>query len=455
MLHTLASYIAKVRTWGLKGVWNFFAGKMEAQRLRNYFLDNATRHPCTPSDEGLTLVAPFHATYSLGKVMRDFAFRLREAGIPFQAFDTGNKGDSHNSEIDALITPREEFRIMKYRHVVELLFGPVPAAELGLTKAHVAFWEFDSGLLETFPKLQSSDTVIAMSDFNAAYFRKVLPPSTPVAKILYPFRFTSPALPPAEETRKRFGIGKDDFVVFFNFDYGSSVFRKNPEGVMRAFAQAFPQTPGTTLVFKTNRSDEYKADKERLNDLAKKLGIADRLIAIDAFIPRADVQALTACCDTYMSLHRGEGFGLGIAEAMALAKPVIVADCGSTKEFCKNDNAILIPTKTIHVSKGQLDHPYYLSVTSCADPDIGVAAEALRRLHDSPELRRQLGEAGKAFIAEHFSMDNFGKSVREFLSMQQNLTQETNAQELLDTIHRNSRHFGTINWTRDELHERN
>ena len=415
MLNTLASYIAKVRTWGLKGVWNFFAGKVEARRLRNYFLENAARHPCTPSDDGLTLVAPFHATYSLGKVMRDFAFRLREAGIPFQAFDTGNKGDSPDSEIDALITPREEFRIMKYRHVVELLFGPVPAAELGLKKAHVAFWEFDSGLLETFPKLQSPDTVIAMSDFNAAYFRKVLPPSTPVAKILYPFRFTSPALPPAEETRKRFGIGKDDFVVFFNFDYGSSVFRKNPEGVMRAFAKAFPQTPGTTLVFKTNRSDEYKADKARLDDLAKELGIADRLIAIDAFIPRADVLALTVCCDTYISLHRGEGFGLGIAEAMAMGKPVIVSDCGSTKEFCNKDNAFLVPTKPIPVSKGQLDHPYYLSVTSCDDPDIGLAAEALRRLHDSLELRRQLGEAGQAFIAEHFSVDSFGKSVREFL----------------------------------------
>ena len=415
MISTIASYIAKVRTWGLKGVWNFFAGKVEARRLRNYFLENAARYPATPADDGLTIVAPFHASYSLGKVMRDFVFRLRDAGIPFQAFDTGKASAIPDSDINALLTPREEFRIMKYRNVVELLFGPVPAEELGLKKSHVVFWEFDSGLLETFPKLQSPDTVIAMSDFNAAYFRKVLPPSTPVAKILYPFRFTSPTLPTVEETRKRFGIGKDGFMVFFNFDYGSSLFRKNPDGAMRAFAQAFPQTPGATLVFKTNRSDEYKADKARLNDLAKELGIADRLIAIDAFIPRADVLALTASCDAYISLHRGEGFGLGIAEAMALARPVIVADCGSTKEFCNKDNAILVPTKTIHVSKGQLDHPYYLSVISCADPDIGVAAEALRRLHGSPELRRQLGETGKAFIAEHFSIENFGQSVLEFL----------------------------------------
>ena len=415
MFSALSSYIAKVRTWGLKGVWNFFAGKAEARRLRKYFLDNAARHPCTPSDDGLTLAAPFHATYSLGKVMRDFAFRLREAGIPFQAFDTARKDGLPDSEIDALITPREDFRIMKYRNVVELLLGPIPAAELGLKKSHVVFWEFDSGLLETFPKLQSPETVIAMSDFNADYFRKVLPPSTPVAKILYPFRFTPPALPPAAETRKRFGIGKDDFVVFFNFDYGSSVFRKNPEGAMRAFAAAFPQTPGTKLLFKTNRSGEYKAEKARLEALAQSLGIADRLISIDVFIPRADVLALTVSCDVYLSLHRGEGFGLGIAEAMALGKPVVVSDCGSPREFCNNGNAILVPTKTINFPKGLLDHPYYLSVTSCDDPDIGVAAEALKRLHDSVELRQRLGDAGKAFVAEHFNDGSFIKSVRLFL----------------------------------------
>lgn len=415
LFSTFLGYVAKVRTWGIKGVWNFLVDRIKAQRLRNFFRENAKSHPCVPSDNGLTLVAPFHATYSLGKVMRDFAFRLRDAGIPFQAFDTGKTNGMPDAEIDALITPIDQFRIMKYRNVVELLFGPVPTEELGLKKSHVAFWEFDSGLLEAFPGLSSTDTVIAMSDFNAAYFRVTLPPTTPVAKILYPFRFTATALPSAVETRQLFGIKHDDFVVFFNFDYGSSVFRKNPEGVMRAFAKAFPGTQDATLVFKTNRSGDYKADKMRLDALAAKLGIMDRFLSIDKFIPRADVLALTAASDVYVSLHRGEGFGLGIAEAMALGKPVIVADCGSPKEFCNSSNAILIPTKTIAISRGQLGHPYYLSVTKCEQPDIDVAAEALRTLYDSVELRRKIGEAGKVSIAKHFSIDRFGQSVRTFL----------------------------------------
>jgi glycosyltransferase involved in cell wall biosynthesis len=152
-----------------------------------------------------------------------------------------------------------------------------------------------------------------------------------------------------------------------------------------------------------------------LEALAKELGITDRYRSFDDYLPRGDVYALTNACDVYLSLHRGEGFGLGIAEAMSMGKPVIVSNCGGCTEFCNPENSILISTKTIQITKDQADHPCYLSVTSCAEPDIGAAVEALRRLHNSPELRRELGEAGKAFVEKHFAVDNFKNSVKAFL----------------------------------------
>ena len=416
MITTLSSYIAKVRTWGLKGVWDFFIGRVKARRLRNYFLNNAARHPCIPSDEGLTLVAPFHATYSLGKVMRDLVLRLREAEIPFQAFDTSREMSGTNPEIAALLTPIDDFQVLKYRHVVELLFGPVPAVELGLEKAHVAFWEYDSGMQETFPGLASPDTVIAMSDFNATYFKKCLPSSTPVAKILYPFRFKVPDMPSAQEVRKRFGIPEDDFVVFFNFDYGSSFFRKNPDGAMRAFAKAFSNAAHTRLVFKTNRSSEYPRQHESLQALARTLGISDRFTSIDSYLSNHDMYGLTSACNVYLSLHRGEGFGLCVAEAMSFGKPVIVSDYASTAEFCNSDTAILIPATRIPYPDSQRDHPYYLTVKECAEPDIDAAATALRRCYDDPTYRTDIGLKGKAFIEEHFSTANFKRSVEAFLN---------------------------------------
>ena len=414
MINTLKDYYTKVRIWGLKGIWNFFVGKIEARRLRNYFIKNATRYPVTPAATGFTIVAPFHDNNSLSKVIRDLTFSLHDAGIPFQTFDTSKKNLIKDTDIDALITPSGEFQILKYANVIELFSGPVPP-ELSLKKSHIVFWEFESGLLETFPRLCSPDTIIAMSDFNEAYFRKALPQSTPVAKLIYPFRYTLNALSTIDESRRRFGIKPNDFVVFFNFDYDSSVFRKNPDGAMRAFAQAFPDNQDAKLIFKTVHSNKHCKEQHALVELAQKLGIVDRFRSFEDFMPKNDVLALTNACDIYLSLHRGEGLGLGIAEAMSMGKPVVISGCGGPLEFCNSDNAIIIPTKNIPLRRGQMDNPCYHSVAYCAEPDIDAAAEALRRLYASPDLRSRLGMAGQSFIDGHFSTETFGMSVRAFL----------------------------------------
>ncbi len=414
MISTLKGYFTKVRIWGLKGIWNFFFGKIEARRLRNYFIKNATKYPTTPAATGFTIVAPFHDNNSLSKVIRDLTFSLHDAGIPFQTFDTSKKNLLKDTDIDALITPSSKFQILKYANVIELFNGPVPP-ELGLKKSHIVFWEFESGLLETFPRLCSPDTIIAMSYFNEAYFRKILPPSTPVAKLIYPFHHTKTALPTIDESRRRFGIKQNDFVVFFNFDYDSDVFRKNPDGAMRAFAQAFPDNPNVKLIFKTVHSNKHCKEQHVLVELAQKLGIVDRFRSFDVFMPKNDVLALTNACDVYLSLHRGEGLGLGIAEAMSMGKPVVISGCGGPLEFCNSDNAILIPTKSIPLRTGQMDNPCYHSVAYCAEPDIKAAVDALIRLHEDKALRTLLGRKAKNDVEDHFSIEDFAKSARAFL----------------------------------------
>ena len=414
MISTLKGYFKKVRIWGLSGVWNFFGGQLEARRLRNYFIKNATRYPATPAATGFTIVAPFHDNNSLSKVIRDLTFSLNDAGIPFQTFDTSKENSINDSDIDALLTPPSKFRILKYANVIELFSGPVPP-DLGLKKSHIVFWEFESGLLETFPRLCSPDTVFAMSDFNEAYFRTVLPPSTPVAKLIYPFRRAQTALPPIDESRRRFGIKPNDFVVFFNFDYDSDVFRKNPNGAMRAFAQAFPDSPDVKLIFKTIHSFKHVKEQLALAELSQKLGIADRFRSFDDFMPKSDVLELTNACDIYLSLHRGEGLGLGIAEAMSMGKPVVISGYGGPLEFCNPDNAIIIPTKTIPMRNGQMLNPCYHSVSYCAEPDIDAAADALIRLHEDQALRALLGCEAKNFVDNYFSTENFAKSARAFL----------------------------------------
>jgi glycosyltransferase involved in cell wall biosynthesis len=253
--------------------------------------------------------------------------------------------------------------------------------------------------------------VIAMSDFNAAYFQRILPPTVKVAKLLYPFRFSPPTLPPPAQTRRRFGIGVNDFAVFFNFDYGSSFFRKNPDGAIRAFAKAFRDTPDAKLVFKTNRAKDFPKAHASLRDLAATLGIADQFISIDDFLKRDDVYAITAASNIYLSLHRGEGFGLGIAEAMSLGKPAIVTDYGGSTEFCIPETAILIPYSKRTLHHGQMDNPCYHDVDFCAEPDIDSAAKAMRRCYESREICLDIGLRAKRFVEAHFSAEQFRKSL--------------------------------------------
>lgn len=415
MSNILVVYIQKIQIWGLRGVVNYFLRKIRHRRLRRYFLDNASKHLCKHPLRGVTIMANFHSNLSLSKVMRDLAFSLRDAEIPFQAFDYGSPDEVFATDVDPVLTPRKEFRIRKFDHVIDMFSSPLPD-ELGLKRSHVVFWEFESGLLEAYPELNSPCTVIGMSEYTVATFRKLLPAKTPVRKLLYPFRFEAIGdLEPVDVIRRRYGIGKDDFVVFFNFYYGSSFFRKNPDGAMRAFAKAFPDTRNTRLVFKTTRAKEHRKEEKSLLRLAAELGVVDRFTTVDDFIPQRDLYGLTNACDVYLSLHRGEGFGLGIAEAMSLGKPVIVTNYSSTTEFCMEDNAIPIPYKMVDVHPGQLDHPCYLAVKACAEPDVDAAADALRRCYENPVFRDALGRKAKGFIEDHFSIENFKKSFEKFL----------------------------------------
>ena len=254
-----------------------------------------------------------------------------------------------------------------------------------------------------------------MSDFNAEVFRRILPARISVQKMLYPFMFPPKTMPSPKAIRHQYSIRPDDFVVFFNFSYGSSFHRKNPNGAMLAFARAFGNTPNAKLLFKTNDSAAHEREHLHLKALAKELGIEQRFTTIDNYLPTSDIYGLTAACDVYLSLHRGEGFGLGVAEAMSLGKPVVVTDYSSTTEFCKSDNAILVPYHIVDVPRGACDNPCYARVKTWAEPDIDAAAAALRDLYDHPEKRQQLGESARQFITDYFSVESFKRSINKFL----------------------------------------
>ena len=410
----LSSVLQKIHIWGIKGIFNFFKRQAHEGIIQNAFLRNARLYPLTPTS-GITIIADLTNRSSLSKVMRDLAFKLKDSGIPFQTYDLNPKTDIPDEDVRNILTPRDQFRILKYDHIIEMFSSPLPHG-LPIKRSRIVFWEFTTGLLEFSPNIGNVDTIIAMSEFNREVFANLLPKTVKVKKVLYPFFFEAGQIPDKLTMRAKYNIPQDAFVVFFNFDYGSSFNRKNPDGSIRAFAKAFSDVDNAYLVFKTKDAARHKEERSKLVHLSDELGVTNRVIMIDNYLPQNDIYGLTGACDVYLSLHRGEGFGLGIAEAMSLSKPVIATDYSSTTEFCLPTTSIPIPCTIVKVPDGICDNPCYHAVREWAEPDIDAATTALRKLYENPALRTKIGTSAKKFLEEYFSLDNFKASIEAFLS---------------------------------------
>lgn len=406
----LIGAIYAVRRYGLKGIVEYIQRPFRQDSTARFLRDRTLS--ITPKP-GITIIGNFDQPFSLSKTLRDFAYLLKESHIPFQALNIPEQNPIPASEYSHLLTPQDDFISNRYSHVITMR-KPCRISDRRCTSHVIEFWEFEDGFKEEHPEVLHIKNIIAMSDFNRDAYQKQLPHAN-IRKVLYPFQFRHTALSPTRDTRQKYGIPADSFMVFFNFAFQSSYFRKNPEGILQAFRKCFAPSDKACIVFKTMKAKKYKDTYERLLKLAQELRLDKQLIIIDDFIPQEDLVNLTNACDVYMSLHRGEGFGIGIAEAMSLRKPVIVTDYSSTTEFCNPDNALPVPYRMIPVLPEQIDTDTYWHVTQWADPDIDAAADALRQLYEKPELRIKIGSAAKCFIDDYFSVANFKKSVEAFL----------------------------------------
>ncbi len=143
---------------------------------------------------------------------------------------------------------------------------------------------------------------------------------------------------PAAVARTELGL-PEGFVFLFVFDYASVFERKNPVGLVRAFKQAFAPGEGPVLAIKSINGGVHLTKREWLHYEAE--GRPD-IVLLEEYLPAGHKDALLAACDCYVSLHRAEGFGLTMAEAMALGKPTIATGYSGNLEFMTPENSYLV-----------------------------------------------------------------------------------------------------------------
>jgi glycosyltransferase involved in cell wall biosynthesis len=186
--------------------------------------------------------------------------------------------------------------------------------------------------------------------------------------------------------RADFGLEGGDFIFLCSFDFNSYLARKNPLAAIEAFRRAFAdRRPNVKLLIKSSNGHRHT---ENLRALLNAIGDDDRIIVRDEIIDRGDLGALQRCSDAYVSLHRAEGFGLGMAECMRLGKPVIATGWSGNVDFMTSVNSCLVNYRLVPVGEGE--YPHYAG-QYWAEPNVDHAAELMRRLVDDPEFAASIG----------------------------------------------------------------
>jgi glycosyltransferase involved in cell wall biosynthesis len=200
--------------------------------------------------------------------------------------------------------------------------------------------------------------------------------------------------------RAWFDIPEDAFAVLFFFDFASYAARKNPGAVLDAFeilAARRPEAP-LHLVIKT-RGQPASAAERRAFD-ARVARLHEGVQVIDADLSDNEIKNLVAVCDVFVSLHRSEGFGRGMAEAMALGRPAIATGYSGNLDFMTPDTSLLVDHRLVPVGRGEYPHG---EGQVWADPSPEHAAALIERLIDDPSAARALGARARRRIRQHFS----------------------------------------------------
>ena len=273
----------------------------------------------------------------------------------------------------------------------------------------IGYWVWET---EQFPEEFSGsedyfDAIFTPSNHSARAIEKTV--AKPVKVLPHTLDWQGIHRASAEAPPRSLKYADPSRVTFgFAFDPKSSWERKNPEAVVTAFRNAFVDDySGVELVLKVNSRSEMSFRYQRLLEQTRDLPLK----VISQSMSREESLEFFAELDVYVSLHRAEGFGLTLAETMAMGIPVIATNYSGNVDFMPAGSAALIDYDLIESKAVEGAYPIG---TVWADPDLNQASEEMKRLCD-PYERTRLGLQGKATVEELLGVEQLGGRLRTYL----------------------------------------
>jgi glycosyltransferase involved in cell wall biosynthesis/SAM-dependent methyltransferase len=240
--------------------------------------------------------------------------------------------------------------------------------------------------------------------------------SVPITKITLPVE-----LPPVRPVSRAELNLPEGFMFLFSFDHHSVFERKNPLAVVDAYKRAFGVSDGAVLVVKSINADSAPEDHARLISAAD--GRPDIHI-MDGYLSPEFKNMMVAACDCYVSLHRAEGFGLTMAEAMYLGKPVVATGYSGNLDFMDPQNSYLVDYNLVRTGPNAAPYP---PEGGWAEPDVDQASLLMREIFDAPQEAAERGRRA----AEDIRSSHSAAVAGEIMGHQLELLRERRGDQLI------------------------
>lgn len=389
------------------GWWAYSWGRFEVESCR-YFGHNVRNqrqvHPEGRVTGGVDAVGFFTAEHGIGEAARLLVEALRAAEVPVSTIGYRNTESRQQH-------PYVTEEVGRYNTVIAAINAELnePMRQtFGKFFFHDTyvigqwFWELEVAPPWYKAAYKYVDELWAPTRFIEDMLRNEAPSNVRVEYMPLPLR-----TPRVIENAQRSDLDLDDrFMFLFTFDFMSVAKRKNPMGLVEAFKKAFAPGEGPQLVLKCSNG---KSRPEKFAALEKAAEGRDDITIINRYLDNELLAGLMNMCDCYVSLHRSEGLGLTIAEAMLLGKPVIATGYSGNMDFMSDETAHLVPWTRVKVGK---DAEAYDEDATWAEPDLGAAAVLMREVFENPERARAKAQLGKEDLESRFTPERTGARMK-------------------------------------------
>ena len=365
--------------------------------------------------EATLLIGYIDAQLGLGQSLRGMALAMSQSATPFSIYPFGVGVEGRRA---AAYMPERYDTVNAYAvNVIEVGTDELPTVFSHISSDHFSrsynilrtYWELSRAPAAWRAHLEDIDEIWAPNEFVAESFRTIFDRQITVI----PPCLDLPDHPEVlSDGHKHFGLDRQRFHFLFSFDYFSFPQRKNPFAVLRAFRDAFPDPAAQVgLIIKSTGSVDHFPDIKN----ALRVAAQDdaRIQIIDESLTRQEIVSLLAAADCYASLHRSEGFGFGLCEAMALGKPVIGTDYSGNTEFLRADTGYPVPYTLKSIAPDEYIYP---DGQVWADPDEAACSAAMRHVFEHREDALRRAAAGQRFVRGRYSPANVGRIVEHRLT---------------------------------------